>query len=185
MLERHRKTRRVFNEPGHVHFLTFSCFHRLALLSGDAARQWLIEAVEAARQKQRFTLHAYAVMPEHAHLLVRSLVAPYDVSAWLRAIKRPVAWKARQHLVHTGRAAWLRKLTVSRGGKAAFRFWDAGGGFDRNIWRLDTLREVIDYIHANPVRRGLVASPTEWAWSSARFWNGHTDVPLRMDPLPL
>jgi len=31
---------------------------------------------------------------------------------------------------------------------------------------------VIDYIHANPVRRGLVAMATDWTWSSARFWEG-------------
>jgi hypothetical protein len=31
---------------------------------------------------------------------------------------------------------------------------------------------VIDFIHANPVRRGLVEQPTDWEWSSARFWEG-------------
>jgi hypothetical protein len=40
---------------------------------------------------------------------------------------------------------------------------------------------VIDYIHANPVRRGLVAQPTAWEWSSARFWEARPNVPLRMN----
>ena len=40
---------------------------------------------------------------------------------------------------------------------------------------------IVDYIHVNPVRRGLVEQPTDWAWSSARFWQGWSDVPLRMD----
>ncbi len=40
---------------------------------------------------------------------------------------------------------------------------------------------VIDYIHANPVRRGLVEGPTDWEWSSARFWEAWPNVPIRMD----
>jgi putative transposase len=33
---------------------------------------------------------------------------------------------------------------------------------------MGTLRAVIDYLHANPVRRGLAANPKDWEWSSAR-----------------
>ena len=65
--------------------------------------------------------------------------------------------------------------------RRVFRFWQPGGGFDHNVFREKTLPAIIEYIHANPVRRGLVAQPTDWAWSSARFWEGSADVPLRMD----
>ena len=44
------------------------------------------------------------------------------------------------------------------------------------------LRTMIDYIHNNPFRRGLVDHPTDWPWSSARFYAGEKDVPLVMDP---
>jgi hypothetical protein len=30
--------------------------------------------------------------------------------------------------------------------------------------------EVISYIHRNPVKRGLVAKPEDWAWSSYRHY---------------
>ncbi len=55
------------------------------------------------------------------------------------------------------------------------------GGYDASIFSERTVRNVMDYIHANPVRCGLVATPEEWEWSSARFWNGDRDVPLVMD----
>jgi hypothetical protein len=45
-----------------------------------------------------------------------------------------------------------------------------------------TIVAMIEYIHNNPVRRGLVQQPTEWVWSSARFYAGETRVPIRMDP---
>ena len=62
------------------------------------------------------------------------------------------------------------------------RFWQAGGGYDRNITDPDTARPVIDYIHHNPVRRGLGRSPEEWHWSSARWYAGIRPIPLEIDP---
>src|SRR5262249_48785979 len=61
------------------------------------------------------------------------------------------------------------------------RFWQPGGGYDRNITSAAALRAVIDYIHANPVRRGLVARAEDWEWSSARWYAGLRPVKLEMD----
>ena len=61
------------------------------------------------------------------------------------------------------------------------RFWQPGGGYDRNITSTEALRAVIDYIHANPVRRGLVARAEDWEWSSARWYAGLRPVKLEMD----
>src|SRR5476651_1989532 len=65
----HKKLRR-YDEPGHAHFLTFSCYHRLPLLSKDRSRVWFTNAPAAARIKHSFELWAWVIMPEHVHLLV-------------------------------------------------------------------------------------------------------------------
>ncbi len=44
-----RKTRRAWNEFGHAHFVTYSCFRRLPLLTRDRTRRWVVEAFEFAR----------------------------------------------------------------------------------------------------------------------------------------
>ena len=64
-------SRRVYNDPGHVHFLTFSCYHRHQFLADDHVRRWLIESIALAKNKHQFAIWAYAIMPEHVHLLVR------------------------------------------------------------------------------------------------------------------
>jgi len=46
---------------------------------------------------------------------------------------------------------------------------------------LRTLQSIIDYIHANPVRRGLVEQPEEWEWSSAGWYSGMDSVRIEMD----
>ena len=40
---------------------------------------------------------------------------------------------------------------------------------------------MIDYIHANPVRRDLIQRVVEWEWSSARWYAGMRPVRLEMD----
>ena len=41
--------------------------------------------------------------------------------------------------------------------------------------------EVIEYIHNDPVRRGLVTTATDWPWSSARDWAGLGDPYITVD----
>jgi len=60
-------------------------------------------------------------------------------------------------------------------------FWQRGGGYDRNIFTKHAIKASIEYIHFNPVRRKLAASPEEWFWSSAGYYAGATNYPLRMD----
>ena len=60
-----------------------------------------------------------------------------------------------------------------------------GGGYDRNVTSSAVLRAMIDYSHANPVRRGLVSRPEEWEWSSARWYVGLRPVKIEMDRLVL
>ena len=64
-------------------------------------------------------------------------------------------------------------------GKA--RFWQPGGGYDRNINTSEEYEEKLNYVHNNPVERGLVQSPTEWRWSSARWYCGIRNDELVID----
>jgi len=176
-----RKKRKSFNEPGHAHFVTFSCSRRQPLLGRDRSRQWVIDALLQARESHNVHLWAYVIMPEHLHVLVHPQDSAYEMRHILAAIKRPVSDAARQHLTQTKNAAWLERLMITYPSRQVFRFWQPGGGFDRNIFLERSIPAVIDYIHENPVRRGLVHQATEWPWSSARFWAGETDVPLKMD----
>ena len=123
-------------------------------------------------------------MPEHVHLLIRPRRDDYRLAPILAGLKRPVAARAKEYLTSIGNAEWLKRLTVREGTETVFRFWQPGGGHDHNLWNDRPIRNVIDYIHANPVRRGLVERPTDWPWSSARAWAGDPGVPVPIDPLP-
>jgi putative transposase len=123
-------------------------------------------------------------MPEHVHLLVYPGEAADKMSLFLQAVKEPVARKAIAYL-KANSPAWLSRLRGRQGKRIRHRFWQPGGGYDRNITTAAALRAVIDYIHANPVRRGLVARPEDWQWSSARWFAGLSPVEMEMDGMIL
>ena len=177
----HRKTCKRYNTPGHAHALTFSCFRRQAFLSKDRSRQWLIEAVDRARNKLHFHVWAYVIMPEHAHLLLWPTQPEYDISEILNSIKQSVAKRA---LIHVRRQApgFLAQMEDRQpNGEVHYRFWQRGGGYDRNVFEPAAIFEQIEYIHGNPVRRGLCARAEDWLWSGAADYVGIRVGPLRLD----
>ncbi|MGO8752013.1 MAG: REP-associated tyrosine transposase [Thermoguttaceae bacterium] len=177
----HRKRVRHYNEPGHCHELTFSCYRRMPLLTNDDWREKLSRSIDRAIDAHAFSLVAFVYMPEHIHLLVYPREPSSKVEDLLYAIKRPYSFRIKWIPV-TARSLLLARLTVQeRHGKMVFRFWQEGLGYDRNLTSPEAIVSSIDYIHMNPVRRKLANEPVEWRWSSCRFYSAGgrcDDAPL-------
>jgi len=60
---------RIYGQ-GRLHFVTFSCYHRLPLLRSASARGVFVQALDRVRKEYAFKLVGYVVMPEHVHLLL-------------------------------------------------------------------------------------------------------------------
>lgn len=175
-----RKRMHHFNLPGQAHELTFSCCRRYPLLSRDRTRLWLLESIDAAAI-WFFT----AGVRNHARACASYCPSPkrYDIAWFLKSIKQSVARKAHACLAMQS-TPWFEKLTITRrDGQTIFRFWQAGGGYDRNIDRYAALHSMIEYIHNNPVRRGLVNKAGDCSWSSAS-WYARQACVLTIDPMP-
>ncbi len=166
-----QKQIRHFHDPSHCHELTFSCFHRLPLLTNDVWKRLLSTSIDRAIIQQGFQLVAFVYMPEHIHLLVFPVEPTARVDRLLFAVKRPFSYRVKQHLEQTG-SPLLRQLIVQeRPGKQAFRFWQEGPGYDRNLVSQAAVMTAIEYIHNNPVRRRLSPTPDQWRWSSWRYYH--------------
>jgi putative transposase len=117
------------------------------------------------------------------HLIIHPRKADYDISHFLKRVKQSVSRKARAWLLESN-SPWLEKLTIHhRGKQPEFRFWLAGAGYDRNITDLKSLLPMMNYIHNNPVRRGLVSAAADWQWSSAAWYANQREGPLVIDPI--
>ena len=115
-------------------------------------------------------LAAFVFMPEHVHLLVVPTGREPAIDQYLARIKQPFSKWMRQRLMEM-KSMLVDRLTVQeRPGKTCFRFWQEGPGYDRNLTTPAVIEAAIQYIHMNPVRRGLVKLAVDWKWSSASWY---------------
>ena len=132
-----------FQKAESLHFITFSCFHRLPLLKAAGPKNTFEAVLERTRARHEARIYAYVLMPEHVHLLINEPTSIL-LAQLLKALKQVTS----------------RKLKGRRD-----MFWQERY-YDGNIRGEAERSEVIRYIHRNPVKRGLVASPGEYRWSS-------------------
>ena len=137
-----------FQQARQVHAITFSCYRRQPKLGTARARSEFECSLEKTRRSYEWCVLGYVVMPEHAHLLV-SEPEKADLATAVQALKQSVS----------------RRLAL----RAAEPFWQARY-YDFNVWSDQKRIEKLRYIHRNPVRRGLVAKPEDWPWSSFRHY---------------
>jgi putative transposase len=176
----HRKRVRHFDLPGHCHELTFSCFLRMPLLMRDSWREQFSRSIDRACDRHCWRLGAFVYMPDHVHLLVFPDGEPAPISELLFAIKRPFSFRIKQELMES-KDPLLDRLTIrQRPNVTTFRFWQEGPGYDRNLTSQPALLASIDYLHLNPVRRGLCSEAVTWPWSSARW---HLSEGRFVDPM--
>jgi putative transposase len=137
-----------YQQCGCFHFLTFSCYRRQPLLGTATAYRVFELGLEVVRQRYEFVVAGYVVMPEHVHLLVGE-PRRSSLSIALQVLKQQTSRKLKQR----GEAQfWQRRY------------------YDFNVRSAEKVTEKLDYMHRNPVKRGLVDRPENWPWSSFRHY---------------
>lgn len=149
-----------YQDKGHLHFITFSCYRRLPYLETDHARTTFLELLETTLTRHRCDLHGHVLMPGHVHLLL-SEPKLHPLHASLRVLKTETS----KHLKGTRPQFWQRRY------------------YDFNVFTEAKRTEKLNYMHANPVRRDLVPYPADWPWSSYRSHTTHNPgCPLHTQP---
>jgi putative transposase len=150
---------------GELHFVTFSCYRRLPLLGTARARNVFVKELRRVRQEYGFLLAGYVVMPNHVHLLI-SEPKKGTPSTVLQMLKQRVSriLRKRRQPTPTGQLRMAFAKFVDR----LPQFWQPRF-YDFNVFSHKKKNEKLDYMHANPVQRGLVKHPKDWPWSSFSF----------------
>jgi putative transposase len=168
--------KRIYGK-GHLHFITFSCYRRLPLLKTARARDVFVKELSEVRDEMGFRLVGYVVMPEHVHLLI-SEPKEGTPSTVLQRLKLRVARRLRKRR-RSGSADQMR-LPFGETEEPLRAFWQARF-YDFNVYTTGKRKEKLNYMHANPVVRGLVAHPRDWRWSSwASYWREEAGM-VRID----
>lgn len=161
----------------HLHFITCSCYRRQPRLGSRLRRDLFLRILEQVRERYRFDVVGYVVMPEHFHLLV-SEPEQGDPSLVMQVLKQRVARQANKR---RSRRRAQPELFATAPEDPPAHFWQRRF-YDFNVWSKRKRVEKLRYMHRNPVARGLVPSPELWAWSSFRFYYCGEEGPVKVDP---
>ena len=163
---------RRYHETKRGHFLTWSSYRREQRLGTPRRRDVFLRILEQVRRKYRFVVLGYVVMPEHVHMLIMEPEGG-TVATVVQVLKQRTA---------------RRLLPRKRPGQA--RLWEEEGHFwqtryyDFNVWSERKRIEKLNYMHMNPVRRGLVRAPELWGWSSYRDYFLGESGPVQLNEGP-
>ena len=150
---------------GYLHFITTSCYQRRPLLGTPRSRDLFLEVLEQVRQRHRFIVVGYVVMPEHVHLLL-SEPERGNPSLVLAALKQTFAHRllgeVRAQTGAQANALWSTPIAVGHVWQRRF--------YDFVVFTENKRVEKLRYMHHNPVQRGLVLQPQQWLWSSFRHY---------------
>jgi len=127
------------NLPGALHFVTANVLEREQVFRDASCCISFLQELDDLNQQWPSKLIAYVLMPDHFHLVSN----PRDgrIREFTGALKSLIARRF-------GRELWQQSFK-------AIPLWS-----DWMVW------QKINYIHANPVRAGLVKAAKDYRWSS-------------------
>jgi putative transposase len=140
------------------------------LLGTARRRDLLLTVLEQVRKRYEFVVARYVVMPEHIHLLI-SEPKRKNPSTVMQALKISFA---RRVLAQTRSRRDPSQANLFE--HAPQHIWQKRF-YDFNVWTEHKRIEKLRYMDRNPVKRGLVAAPELWRWSSFRaYFLGETGL---------
>ena len=171
-------------EDNAVCFWTSSVVDYIPVLRSPAAARALLTMWDTYRARYGVKLLGYVVMPEHAHIAIWSPTAERAE----RFVEQTLRRSSAEIVGMTARAAsagnplavaWLEAFRSHGRGRTKARVWkERGRAFP--VSSHEALIEKLEYIHGNPVRRGLAESAEGWEFSSAAYY-ARGSGPIAMD----
>jgi REP element-mobilizing transposase RayT len=141
----------------------------------------LTETVKYYKQNKKLKVHAYVILDNHFHMIVSG----EDLSQTLSCIKSFTAKRIIEELCIDKKDWLLHQFKFSKllhKKESSYQVWQEGF-HPQQILSDNMLQQKVDYIHMNPVKRGLVAEPYYWRYSSASFYYKDEEGELKIDEL--
>ncbi len=140
----------------------------------------LVEALAYCRKEKALQIYAWVILDTHFHAI---LSAP-DLSRVLADLKRHTARRLIEQLEEENCTWLLRQLRHARlphKVESIHQVWQEGS-HPQAMMSDAMVEQKLEYLHNNPVKRGLVAAPEHWRYSSAHEWLPGVIPVLKVDP---
>ncbi len=155
--------------PEQAHFITLTVLHWIPVFTRPETVDILLDALKHLSQ-DGLKVYAYVILENHCHLVVQSKALDRDIARY----KSYTAKQIIQYLAKNNVKQILDQLAFYKKAHKddrAYQFWQEGV-HPELIQGDKMMRQKIEYIHHNPVKRGYVDVAEHWRYSSARNYLG-------------
>ena len=168
---------RTYYSEQPVRFITTTFKDWKVILHNDTYFNIICESLDFVCKKYIVDIIGYVLMPNHIHL-VNVFSKPETVSGFMRDFKKFTSGEIRRQLFKDNNIELLNELKV---GKNKYKIWM--DRFDDYALRdVHSVHTKINYIHQNPVRKGLVERPEDYIYSSAGFYLNQSEGKIKVAP---
>jgi len=160
-------------DPKLPHFVTCTVLHWIPVFTRPATVKIILDSLRHLME-DGLKVYAYVILENHLHLLVQSKQLDRDMSRFKSYTSRRLIEYLSEHNVSQvlDQLAFYKK---AHKGDRAYQFWQEGV-HPEWIQNNDMMKQKVDYIHENPVKRGYVDLAEHWRYSSARDYAGVTGL---------
>jgi len=147
------------------HFVTCTVLHWIPVFTRPETVEIVLNSLRFL-QSEGLKVYSYVVLENHLHMVVQSDDLPRDMARLKQFTARQCLAFLQEQGVKTllEQFAFYKKAHKS---ERSFQFWQEGY-HPEWIQSDEMMRQKIEYIHFNPVKRGYVDLPEHWRYSSAR-----------------
>jgi len=174
------RSRYRINDETTSHFITSTIVEWLPVFTTAACCNIVVHSLEYCRQKKQLRIHAWVIMDNHFHAIVSGPCLAHV----LANLKKFTAHAILEQLKIERREWLLNQLAyfcAAHRHESDHQVWQEG--VHPQAIRSDKMMlQKLEYLHNNPVKRGFVASPEHWRYSSAHEWLRGASPLLRVDP---
>ena len=174
------RSRYYVREQGQAHFVTSTIVEWLPVFTSPACCDILVQSLDYCRRNKGVSIYAWVIMENHFHAVLQA----EELSRAVTDLKKFTA----RHLLaklQTERRGWLvERLIANRAAhkhESIAQVWQEGF-HPQAIYSDEVMLQKINYIHANPVRRGWVSAAEHWRYSSAHEQLPGSRPMMRCDP---
>ena len=160
--------RHSYSEPERIYFFTATINSWKHLLNEDATKNIVISSLQNLNERKLIQLYAYVIMPNHIHLIWKSLKNNGRESTQASFLKY-TAHEFKKYLKNN-MPFELQNYSVDRVNKD-YEFWQRDP-LNVHLYSMEVMNQKMDYIHNNPLKEKwkLAAAQEEYRYSSGQFY---------------
>ncbi len=186
--------------PDTIYFVTITVIDWVDVFTREEYKQIVAESLDFCRRNKGLCVYAWVLMTNHIHMIISHDVDNEKLAATIGDFKKFTAKKVLNAIIENpseSRKYWMlrhfeeevvmanrdascsvskeRRTDGSRRRGTHYHLWQRG--YDSFcINNIKMMRQKMDYLHANPVRAGIVDHPMDYRYSSYKNYCGEKGV---------